>query len=256
MRLNLTSVEPLGTGGAPRPDVILIHGTGSNSEMWQPQVVALQEHGYRTFLLDLRGHGGTHEPKEPTGIDVHIEDVLETLETAGVKFPAVWIGHSLGAIIALVLGEKRPDLFEKIFAVAMPGKILKPVVSGFEVILKCPYERLRGTQIHKSLPWRPRTLISTDRYTLSEIVRNFKNLDYVSRPFKIACPVHFSAGRFDPVAPLMYVMQMHRALPHSTLKIFEMAGHNFMDQQPVTFNKWLLQHLSESSGVAASGGRI
>jgi pimeloyl-ACP methyl ester carboxylesterase len=246
MRLAMTAAEPDGADGTTKPDVIFIHGTGSNSEMWQPQVDALKVRGYRSFLLDLRGHGATHEPKEPTGIDVHILDVLDTIENSEIKFPAIFVGHSLGAIISLVLAEQRPELFKQIFAVAMPGKILGPVVSGFEVILKLPYERLRGTQIHRKLPWRPRTLISTDRYTMGEIVRNFKNLDYVSRPFKIDCPVHFSAGRFDPVAPLMYVIQMHEALPHSTLKIFEMAGHNFMDQQPIEFNKWLLQYLSEN----------
>ena len=246
MRLSMKSVEARPVDGTKRPDVILIHGTGSNSDMWLPQVDALKKQGYRSFLLDLRGHGETHEPMEPTNIDVHVQDVLDTFETSGIIFPAVFVGHSLGAIISLVLAERRPELFRQIFAVAMPGKVLTPVVTGFEVILKSPYERLRGTHIHKRLPWRPRTLISTHRHTLEEIVRNFKNLDYVSRPFQIDCPVHFSAGRFDPVAPLMYVMQMHKSLPNSTLKIFEMAGHNFMDQQPGEFNKWLLQYLSEN----------
>ena len=84
MRLAITVVEPHRADGPAKPDVIFIHGTGSNSEMWQPQVDALKMRGYRSFLLDLRGHGATHEPKEPTGIDVHIQDVLETLEKSAI----------------------------------------------------------------------------------------------------------------------------------------------------------------------------
>ena len=191
MQLSMKLSEPHAGHDRTKCDVILIHGTGSNSEMWLPQVDALRVNGYRPILIDLRGHGETHEPGEPTGIDVHIQDILDTVHSADIKFPAVFVGHSLGAIISLVLAEQRPELFKQIFAVAMPGKVLAPVAAGFEAILMCPYERLRDTHIHRQLPWRPRTLISTDRHTLNEIVRNFKNLDYVSRPFDINCPVHF-----------------------------------------------------------------
>ncbi len=247
MRLSMRSAKPQAVGRPAKADIVLIHGTGSNNEMWSPQVEFLTANGHRCFLPDLRGHGETPEPMEPTGIDVHIQDLLETVESSEINFPAVFVGHSLGAIISLALAQKRPELFHGIFAAAMPGKVLAPVSFGFRMILKCPYEKLRGTHVHKSLPWRPRTLISTDRFTLNQIVENFRHLDYVSQPFQVNCPVHFSAGHLDPVAPYVYIKQMHQALPNSTLKLFGMAGHNFMDQRAAEFNNWLLEHLPEGN---------
>lgn len=225
-------------------DVILIHGTGSSAVMWQSQVDALTASGRRCFLPELRGHGDTRELGEATDLETHLQDVLETLEQSTIKFPAVWIGHSLGAIIALSLAQRRPDLFDKIFAVGMPGKILAPVTFAFRLFLKYPYKMLKGTALHRRLAWRERTLLSTDYFTLHQIVENFAKMDYLSKPLAVSCPVHFLVGRWDPVAPFFYVKRMHKALPNSTLKILEMAGHNCMDTHPKGFNEWILRNLT------------
>ncbi|MDR3614491.1 MAG: alpha/beta hydrolase [Candidatus Obscuribacterales bacterium] len=247
MRLELTVVLPQVSESAQtserKPDVVLIHGTGSGALMWQPQAELLSGLGHRCFLPDLRGHGKTPELNEVTDLKVHIADLLETLEQSDVTYPAVFIGHSLGAIISLNLAKERGELFEQIFAVAMPGKIFSPLATGIKLLLKAPYERLRGTAVYNNLSWRPRTLIDTERFTLFEILDACKTLDYTSRPLHVSCPVHFAAGRFDPVALHYYVKKVHELLPGSTFKMFEMAGHNFMDMYPEQFNQWLLQYL-------------
>jgi pimeloyl-ACP methyl ester carboxylesterase len=227
----------------PKSDVIFIHGTGSNSDMWASQVKTLTDLGHRCFLIDLRGHGQTPEVFETTDIRVHLDDVMETLQALPIKYPASFVGHSLGAIISMELAQLHPEMFDRICAVGMPGKVYSIVVSLFKIVLLSPYEKLRGTSLHAVLPWRLKTLVSTDRFTLMQIVANFKELDYISTPFKISCPVHFSAGRFDPVAPFPFVKRMHSSLPHSTLRVFEFAGHNHMDQYPDQFNNWLASSL-------------
>jgi pimeloyl-ACP methyl ester carboxylesterase len=226
-----------------KSDVIFIHGTGSNSEMWASQVKTLTNLGHRCFLIDLRGHGQTPEVFETTNIQVHLDDVMETLQSLPINYPATFVGHSLGAIISMELAQLHPEMFDQICAVGMPGKVYSIVVSLFKVVLLFPYEKLRGTALHKALPWRLKTLISTQRFTLMQIVANFRGLDYISSPFKISCPVHFSAGRFDPVAPFPFVKRMHNSLPQSTLRVFEFAGHNHMDQYPGQFNNWLSNSL-------------
>jgi pimeloyl-ACP methyl ester carboxylesterase len=248
MKLSTTSVSAE-ISELHKPDVIFIHGTGSNSQMWTPQVEALSKLGHRCLLIDLRGHGKTPEPYEPTTIQVHLADIQETLAAETPHYPAIFVGHSLGAIISLELAQLNPEMFAQIFAVGMPGKVLALVVFMFRIVLLFPYEKLRGTALHKALPWRLHTLINTERFTLMQIAANFQSLDYVSTPFNVKCPVHFSAGRFDPVAPYPYVKRMHHSLPQSTLRVFEFAGHNHMDQYPTKFNHWLSSSLVERSGV-------
>lgn len=242
MKLATIVISP-SANGPEKSDVIFIHGTGSNSEMWASQVKAISAAGHQCFLIDLRGHGQTPEVFENTDIKVHLDDVMETLRDLPVRYPATFVGHSLGAIISMELAQLYPELFDQIFAVGMPGKVFSIVVVLFRLVLLFPYEKLRGTALHKALPWRLKTLISTERFTLMQIVANFRGLDYVSKPFNIQCPVHFSAGRFDPVAPYPFVRKMHGSLPKSTLRVFEFAGHNHMDQYPGQFNSWLSDSL-------------
>jgi pimeloyl-ACP methyl ester carboxylesterase len=227
------------------PDLVMIHGTGANSEMWRPQIDLLKSRGYRCFLPEFRGHGDSHEPCDGGDIDAHLKDMQDSLMDQGIGFPAVFIGHSLGAIVALELAERRPELFRQILAVGMPGKVPQALVRAFKILMNSPFEKLRGTAIHTNLPWRERTLISTNRYSLEQIVENFARLNYVERQFMIDCPVHFSVGRFDPIAPAHHVKTIHRSMAVSTLRVFNWAGHNCMDERPEEFNTWLLEKLEE-----------
>jgi len=229
--------------------VVLIHGTGSSAQMWQPHLNMLVSKGYRCFLPDLRGHGSSHEPEELTDLEVHLQDVLETLKELDISFPAIFIGHSLGATISLSLAETRPELVKQIFAVGMPAKVLPAVALAFRLFMSSPYEKLRGTDFHKSLPWRQRMMIDTHRHSLGQIVDNFSDLDFISnRVLDIKCPVHFAVGRWDPVAPHYYVAKLHEAMPGSTLQVFEWGGHNFMDQYPEQFGDWLHKYLDDTEG--------
>lgn len=230
---------------AGKVDVVLIHGTGSSSEMWKAQADALSKSGYRCFLLDLRGHGQTHEPEEPTDLNVHVSDVLETLEDAGISFPAAFLGHSLGSIISLRIAQTQPELTHTLLLAALPGKVYAPIATVFRHFLNGPFGAMRRTNLHEKMAWRERTLFNTPVYSLSQIVENFNDVDLFSDPFTLSCPVHLSAGRFDPVATIDQVMKMHKSLPNSTLKVFDFAGHNFMDYNAHAFNQWMLEGLEK-----------
>ncbi len=55
--------------------------------MWVSQVEALSRLGHRCCTIDLRGHGGTPELFEPTNIEVHKADVMETLAGLDLHLP-------------------------------------------------------------------------------------------------------------------------------------------------------------------------
>lgn len=223
-----------------RGSVVLIHGTGAKAEMWNPQIKLLDDAGYHCIVPDLRGHGQTSEPGSAADIKAHLEDILETLEDYDLLYPATFVGHSLGAIISLELAAKKPELFEKILAVSMPGRVPKMTVEAFRVLLGWPYSAIKDSVIHRSLAWRERVLLDTNHYSLTQIVENFADLNYLDSLPEVACPVHFAVGRLDPVAPWTGVKKMHLALEGSTFELIEWAGHNCMDSQPTAFNKWFL----------------
>ncbi|MDP3509599.1 MAG: alpha/beta hydrolase [Candidatus Melainabacteria bacterium] len=242
MLLSLQKFEPVQSIDH-LPDLLFIHGTGSAADMWQGQVRFFTNHGYRCFVVDLRGHGFSAEPQEHTDLDVHISDLLETLESSDIKFPAAFVGHSLGAIISVTLAEQRPELFSVILAAGLPGRVLKPVSYIFKLFMLYLYDYIKRSNMHKGWAWRPRTLIDTNRHALEQILLNFETVDFIDRTPQLACTLHLAAGRFDPVAPCHYAVKIHKQVPNSTLKVFSLGGHNFMDTFPDSFNQWILDGL-------------
>lgn len=244
MLLKVNQFQKTETNGSPkRPDVVLIHGTGGDGTLWQPQVDLLTPLGFRCIVPELRGHGQTPEPGDPCDLNTHIQDVLETLQSCQVQFPAIFVGHSLGAMIACMLAEKNPEMFQQILSISMPGRVPKQSSKIFDWFLGWPYERIKDTFIHHKLPVRHRILMSTELHSLQQIVANFADVNFVDHNFAINCPVHFSVGNFDVVAPAKHVRTMHQRLPGSTLQIFNFAGHSCMDDQPEAFNKWFMEKI-------------
>jgi pimeloyl-ACP methyl ester carboxylesterase len=226
-----------------KANIVFIHGTGSNARMWKNQVSFFSRLGHTCTLIDLRGHGQSHEPYEKTDIAVHTQDVFETLQHSNIKFPAYFVGHSLGAIIALAIAEKHPQLVKAVFAACMPGKLVKPVQHIFKLFISGPMQALKESEIKNYLPWREQTLIEMPMFTMQEIAHFFSKSNLLERVPEVNCPVHIGAARFDPLAVHWQTKKIHRKLVNSTFQTFEWAGHNVMDYRVQDFNKWILNYL-------------
>lgn len=89
--------------------VVLVHGVGLRSESWYQQVEALQAQ-YDVFAMDMPGHGESElidqEPATLTDFVTRLASFIETV----VGRPAVIIGHSMGALLALTLASRYPKL--------------------------------------------------------------------------------------------------------------------------------------------------
>jgi 3-oxoadipate enol-lactonase len=95
--------------GAGEP-VVLLHGLGSSSEDWEPQLAALAPH-YRVIAIDMRGSGRSRDlvhPGGPFSIATFASDVAAVIDHLGAA-PAHVIGLSMGGVVAfqLVLDHAR-----------------------------------------------------------------------------------------------------------------------------------------------------
>lgn len=239
-------VQKFGVKDKPpiKPDVILIHGTGGNANLWTHQVKPLVNLGHRCFVPELRGHGLSEEPGHETDLSVHVEDVVETLQDEDIQFPAIFIGHSLGAIISVQIAGKYPELLGQCLAVSLPIKVPKMTSSAFDLFLKRAYHGLRNSKWKEKLPVREQALLNTEWHSLNQILKHFGPLDLSDKISNLSCPVHFAYGRFDVVAPYVYGKNVHRATPNSSLKIFEWSGHNPMDDRPHEFRRWMIDKVN------------
>ena len=106
------SVEVVGQG----PDVILIPGFGCSREVWRATAERLKA-GHRVHLVQLAGFAG--EPWRH-GDGPFVQPVVDELEryvrAQGLERPAV-IGHSMGALVGLMLAQQHPDAVGKLMSV-------------------------------------------------------------------------------------------------------------------------------------------
>ena len=83
--------------------VLLIHGVGLQAEAWNSQITALAPH-YHVVAVDMPGHGQSPVPAQPMTLAGYTDAIVQTLDT-----PALVIGHSMGAMIALDMALHHPS---------------------------------------------------------------------------------------------------------------------------------------------------
>lgn len=96
-----------GGGVAGEPSILLLHASLYRSEDWENIFPRLATR-YRVVSYDARGHGRS-ERATSYELRAFADDALRVLREV-VKAPAVVIGHSLGAIAALVAAADAPEL--------------------------------------------------------------------------------------------------------------------------------------------------
>jgi 3-oxoadipate enol-lactonase len=100
--------------------VVMIHGLGGTSNMFQPQMAALS--GHRVIRLDLPGSGRSARPLEPLTIEIMSEAVIRAMAGMGVP-RAHFVGHSMGTIVCQQIAATQPTL---VASLALFGALAEP----------------------------------------------------------------------------------------------------------------------------------
>ncbi len=106
------AIAGLEFGPADRPlDVLFLHANGFNAQTYSELLSPLAER-IHVVASDARGHGQSELPAEPglaKGWTVFRDDLIALLESLKLG-AAVLGGHSLGAVVSLMVASTRPDL--------------------------------------------------------------------------------------------------------------------------------------------------
>jgi pimeloyl-ACP methyl ester carboxylesterase len=105
--------------GGRGPPLVLVHGLGGTIENWLALASPLAAH-HRVLVPDLPGHGGSSALPEARDVDALAEAVLRIAE-AEAATGAVWVGHSLGGVVALRAAVLRPEAVRGIVLAAAAG---------------------------------------------------------------------------------------------------------------------------------------
>ena len=96
------------------PPVVFLHGIMGHRRDWDVLVHRLGS-THRVFAVDQRGHGRSEWTRSYRVAEM-ADDAVALVEQLGVA-PVPIIGHSMGAMVALLVAARRPDLVDRIVIV-------------------------------------------------------------------------------------------------------------------------------------------
>jgi cis-3-alkyl-4-acyloxetan-2-one decarboxylase len=105
--------------GGDGPQVVLVHGLGGTVDNWWALAPALAAR-HRVLVPDLPGHGASLPLPEARDVDALASAVLSIADVEEIR-GAVWVGHSLGGLVALRAAALRPDAVRGLVLAAAAG---------------------------------------------------------------------------------------------------------------------------------------
>jgi pimeloyl-ACP methyl ester carboxylesterase len=110
--------------GTPRGTAVLLHGLMAQAATWWRIGPALADAGWETSAVDLPGHG--QAPRLPRADDPDGLDLDQFVAALAERLPDrvdLLVGHSLGAVAALALAVRRPEIARALVLEEPPGMI-------------------------------------------------------------------------------------------------------------------------------------
>jgi pimeloyl-ACP methyl ester carboxylesterase len=219
--------------------VVLLHpgGAGVDARAWRPNIDAVAAR-FRTLTPERRGHGRTPDAGGPITFDLMAEDTVAFLETV-VGGPAHLVGYSDGAIVALLVAVRRPDLARKLVFIAgvfhhggwAPG-VLDPDTEPPEFLAR------RYAEISPDGP---------DHYPV--IVEKLK-LMHAEEPALTTADLNRLVVRTlvmigdDDEVTFEHAVSLYRSIPDAELAVIPGTSHGLLAEKPELCNAMIVDFLA------------
>ena len=217
--------------------LVLLHGGLSQTSHFYESVLPAVEKNFHIYGYDRTAHGFTGDREGSMHFDFQCDEAIAYLEDV-VKEPAHLIGHSDGAIIALMVSMKRPDLVKSVVSFGgnfhHNGNLELPEWDGFvspedraEYAVTSPDapETLDGKIAKMFSIWR-----TEPTFTVADIEQ-------------IKCPVLVLVGDDDVVTHKHSVL-MYESIPQGRLAVMPGTSHQANKEKPEMFQMFIREFLS------------
>lgn len=253
--------------------VILVHGFGGNKEGWIAQWNPLSEY-FKVIRFDNRNGGESDRPKQPNNLEMLADDVRGLMDYLSITKAHV-IGWSMGGIIVQKFALKYPERLKKL--VLINTVLGAPDKQGIDLIknnhikeledrkkdpVKCFWDNARlgfYFKFRKEMEANPKKkfygLWSVDdliefqnfspptpqdiTYQSAALIQTFTYDDLKT----IKTPTLLIASSHDRLTSSNTMIHMHEAIPNSTLKMIEKAGHSSPLSRAPEVNNTIIEFL-------------
>ena len=221
-------------------NVFFLHGLGGNIYNWAYQTKYFSETN-NVVSLELPGHGRS-SGKGGASIEYYTELVREFFDIMELD-NVVFVGHSMGGVIALDFSVKYPERVRALVLVATSAKFDIPTQKLME--LKNDMESIFGSldKAKEKMKDIDERLVTNDMMVLLGDVMAVKKFDGTSHLSELKMPTLVVGGADDILAPVSYSEQLHGNIKNSQLKVIENVGHIVMVEAHQEFNAVLEEFL-------------
>lgn len=216
---SLWSTEHRGKG----EPIVLLHGGLSSTESWDYLVLPALPRRH-VFAYDRTAHGRTKIREGFYHFEFQTDEAIAYLEDV-VREPAHLIGWSDGAIIALMVAMKRPDLVKSI--VSIGGNYHHDCGLSLEFINDTTEEEYLAFVDRTGQSRNTLDLIKQKAFEVWQTEPTMTQDDLA----KIQCPVLVLAGDDEPF-PLAHTVSLFESLPDGRLGVVPGASHIFVKEKP------------------------
>jgi sigma-B regulation protein RsbQ len=243
MVISRNNVKVCGRGSRP---IMFAHGFGCDQNMWNAVAEAL-EPDFRIILFDHVGAGrsdlSAYDPHKYGDLSGYADDVVEIGRALDLE-GAVFVGHSVSAMIGALATLKAPGMFTDLVMVGPSPRYIddEPYVGGFS---RAQVEELLEFLAENHLGWSaamaPAIMGNPDRPELGAALTNsFCNTDPdIAREFarvtflsdnradlpQIRARTLILQCREDIIAPLCVGEYVHAQIPNSHFMLLNATGH-------------------------------
>jgi len=257
--------EDLGTG---KP-VVLIHGWPVSHEMWEYQVNALVNAGYRCIAYDRRGFGQSDRPWHSYDYDTLASDLHEVITALNLT-DITLVGFSMGGgEVVRYLGKYGSSRVSKAVLISsvvpllsktedheegVPPEVFDGMIAGLQndrpAFLAGFGKQFfsvneQSNSVSQEIQnWMHQLAIVASPRATTECVRSFSETNFRTDLSVITIPVMIIHGDDDKIVPINTTSEVTSSLlPNSEYHVIEGASHGVFFTHKDEVNKLLLNFL-------------
>lgn len=230
------------TGSTGAPVLVLLHGWGMQSAVWATFIPLLIPHVH-VRCIDLPGHGRSAGVPMPASLDA-LADML--LDVAPAR--AVWLGWSLGGLVAMAVAVRQPSRVGHLvlmaatpcfvrrddWSCAMSQQDFAAFAATVQQDAEPALKRFLALQCHGSLSRREdlrflQSCLAQQPVPPDEVLAQglamLKDNDRRIQIASLPAPVLFLLGEQDALVPASIAPALSSLRPSSTIRVMEGAAH-------------------------------
>ena len=257
-----TRIYAQSEGPDDAPAIVFANSLGSTLEVWDA-ILPLLPKGLRIIRFDLRGHGRSEVPEGPYSMGQLVSDAEAVCDAFGLR-DVLFVGLSVGGMIAQGLAVKRPDVIRALVLSNTAAKIGNPAMWADRIALirkggmagasDAVLQRWFGQDFYGTSEMAPSRamLEATPVEGYCGFCAAIAGTDFYTPTSGLRIPTLGIAGSEDGSTPPDLVRETVDLIPGSQFALIRRAGHIPCVEKPEEYAGLLTQFIADTGHLGAA----